>query len=47
MKDHRLVHVPIELATQYRNRVKVNSPLWRDVLETTGQPRLTNAPNEV
>jgi 6-phosphofructokinase 1 len=41
--NHRLVHVPIELATQYRNRVKVDSPLWRDVLETTGQPRLTNA----
>lgn len=38
--NHRLVHVPIELATQYRNRVKVNSPLWRDVLETTGQPRM-------
>lgn len=42
--NHRLVHVPIELATQYRNRVKVSSPLWRDVLETTGQPRLTNEP---
>lgn len=41
--NHRLVHVPIELATQYRNRVKINSPLWRDVLETTGQPRLINA----
>lgn len=44
--NHRLVHVPIELATQYRNRVKLNSPLWRDVLETTGQPRLTNSPVE-
>jgi 6-phosphofructokinase 1 len=42
--NHRLVHVPIELATQYRNRVKVNSPLWRDVLETTGQPRMINTP---
>jgi 6-phosphofructokinase 1 len=40
--NHRLVHVPIELATQFRNRVKVDSPLWRDVLETTGQPRLVN-----
>jgi 6-phosphofructokinase 1 len=41
--NHRLVHVPIELATQYRNRVKAASPLWRDVLETTGQPRMVSA----
>lgn len=42
--NHRLVHVPIELATQHRNRVSPESPLWRDVLETTGQPNLVNAP---
>ena len=40
--NHRLVHVPIGLATQHRNRVSVESPLWRDVLETTGQPALNN-----
>lgn len=40
--NHRLVHVPIVLACQHRNRVNPESPLWRDVLETTGQPRLTN-----
>src|SRR5688572_15362727 len=42
--NHRLVHVPIELATQHRNRVSPESPLWRDVLETTGQPNLVNSP---
>jgi 6-phosphofructokinase 1 len=42
--NHRLVHVPIELACQHRNRVSPESPLWRDVLETTGQPSMTNSP---
>jgi 6-phosphofructokinase 1 len=42
--NHRLVHVPIELATQHRNRVSPESPLWRDVLETTGQLSLINNP---
>lgn len=42
--NNRLVHVPIELATQERNRVNSSGPLWRDVLEATGQPRtLVNA----
>jgi 6-phosphofructokinase 1 len=36
--NNRLVHVPIELATRRRNRVDPDSPLWRDVLESTGQP---------
>lgn len=40
--NHRLVHVPIQLATQHRNRVDPESPLWRDVAEATGQPRMTN-----
>jgi 6-phosphofructokinase 1 len=43
--NHRLVHVPIELACQHRNRVSPESPLWRDVLETTGQPSMTNNPH--
>jgi 6-phosphofructokinase 1 len=42
--NHRLVHVPITLATGHRNRVSPESPLWRDVLESTGQSRLTNEP---
>jgi 6-phosphofructokinase 1 len=42
--NHRLVHVPIGLATQHRNRVSPESPLWRDVLETTGQLSLLNNP---
>lgn len=42
--NHRLVHVPIALACQHRNRVSPESPLWRDVLETTGQPSMTNSP---
>ena len=40
--NHRLVHVPIGLATGHRNRVNPESPLWRDVLETTGQTDMTN-----
>jgi 6-phosphofructokinase 1 len=40
--NHRLVHVPIHLATGHRNRVNPESPLWRDVIETTGQPRMRN-----
>jgi hypothetical protein len=36
------VHVPISLATEHRNRVSPESPLWRDVIETTGQRRLRN-----
>jgi 6-phosphofructokinase 1 len=40
--NHRLVHVPIELATAHRNRVNPRGPLWRDVLEMTGQPGLIN-----
>jgi 6-phosphofructokinase 1 len=42
--NHRLVHVPIDLATARRNRVNPESPLWRDVIETTGQPHLLNTP---
>lgn len=41
--NNRHVHVPISLATQHRNRLSPESPLWRDVLETTGQPSLLNA----
>ena len=42
--NNRLVHVPIDLSTRHRNRLHPESPLWRDVLETTGQPSLVNTP---
>ena len=38
--NNRLVHVPISLATKHRNHVDPESPLWRDVVEATGQPAL-------
>ena len=41
--NNRHVHVPISLATHHRNRLSPESALWRDVLETTGQPALVNA----
>lgn len=42
--NNRLVHVPIELATSRRNNVDPDSPLWRDVVEATGQPSsMTNS----
>ncbi|HWO12151.1 MAG TPA: ATP-dependent 6-phosphofructokinase, partial [Polyangiaceae bacterium] len=40
--NNRLVHVPIGLATHHRNRLSPESPLWRDVLETTGQATMVN-----
>lgn len=40
--NHRLVHVPTQLATLHRNRVDPQSPLWRDVLESTNQKRMVN-----
>lgn len=40
--NHRLVHVPTRLATQHRNRVNPQSPLWRDVLESTDQEHMVN-----
>jgi 6-phosphofructokinase 1 len=34
------VHVPMTTAVSRRNRVDPESPLWRDVIEATGQPVL-------
>ncbi len=34
------VHLPIEVAVSKRNKVDPESALWRDVIETTGQPPL-------
>lgn len=36
--NNAFVHLPIETAVKRRNSVDPESPLWRDVLEVTGQP---------
>ena len=42
--NNAFVHLPIETAVQRRNSVDPESPLWRDVLDVTGQPvRITNS----
>jgi 6-phosphofructokinase 1 len=38
--NNQFVHVPISLAVSKRNKVNPESPLWRDVIEATGQPSL-------
>ena len=38
--NNRFVHVPMHVAVSRRNRVDPESPLWRDVVEATGQPAL-------
>ena len=40
MTNYVFVHLPTRLAVERRNKVDPESPLWRDVLETTGQPPL-------
>jgi len=36
----QLVHVPIQMAVSRRNAIDPDGALWRDVLESTGQPEL-------
>ncbi|MBN1816772.1 MAG: hypothetical protein JW828_05400, partial [Sedimentisphaerales bacterium] len=36
----QLVHVPIRMTVSRRNCIDPDGPLWRDVIESTGQPRL-------
>ncbi len=38
--NDQFVHVPTRLAVSRRNRIDPESPLWRDVVESTGQPKL-------
>jgi 6-phosphofructokinase 1 len=38
--NNRFVHVPMRLSVARRNHVDPESPLWRDVVEATGQPPL-------
>lgn len=37
---NKYVHLPINLVVAKRNRIKPEESLWRDVLESTGQPLL-------
>ncbi len=38
--NNTFVHIPMELAVSKRNRIDPESPLWRDVVNATGQPTL-------
>lgn len=38
------VHIPIKSAVGKRKQVQLDEPLWRSVLESTGQPPLKNPP---
>ena len=38
--NNHFVHIPINVATSKRNKVDPESSLWRDVIDTTGQPPL-------
>lgn len=38
--NNTFVHVPMDLAVKKRNRIDPESPLWRDVIQATGQPAL-------
>jgi 6-phosphofructokinase 1 len=39
------VHIPIEATVGRRKEVQLDSPLWRSVIESTGQPPLKDAAN--
>jgi 6-phosphofructokinase 1 len=38
--NNTFVHIPTELAVEKRNCIDLESGLWRDVIEATGQPPL-------
>lgn len=38
--NNQYVHLPISVTVTARNRIDPESPLWRDVIEATGQPPL-------
>ncbi len=42
--NNRFVHLPMEATAGRRKRVRPNGKLWTTVLESTGQPPLTNDP---
>lgn len=42
--NNTFVHVPIALAVGKRNTIDPEGPLWRDVIQSTGQPALMKNP---
>lgn len=40
LRHQRYVHLPMQLVTRGRRKVDPQGPLWRSVLETTGQPAI-------
>jgi 6-phosphofructokinase 1 len=42
--NNTFVHVPIALAVGKRNTIDPEGPLWRDVIQATGQPALMKNP---
>jgi 6-phosphofructokinase 1 len=40
LRHQRYVHLPMHLVTRGRRKVDPQGPLWRSVLETTGQPAI-------
>lgn len=38
--NNTFVHIPMDIAVAKRNRIDPESPLWRDVIQATGQPPL-------
>jgi 6-phosphofructokinase 1 len=43
--NNTFVHLPMEVAVSFRNKVDPESSLWRDVLEATNQPILMKNPS--
>lgn len=41
----RYVHIPLKAAVGKHRQVQLDEPLWRSVLESTGQPPMKNPPN--
>ena len=41
----RFTHVPLSVVTGQQKRINPDGALWLSVLESTGQPRLCNAPS--
>jgi 6-phosphofructokinase 1 len=45
--NNTFVHLPMEVAVSFRNKVDPESSLWRDVIEATNQPILMKNPPSV
>ena len=42
--NNRFVHVPIEMAVSEKKYINPDKALWRNVIESTGQPALMQNP---